>query len=577
MRSGKKITTMLLPTLLCLFGVLLSACGGGSVPGSTGNTNKTKAADSQQVYRWAFRLPDIASFDPGIATDNTSIQAINMAFTGLVQLDDQLNIKPQLAQSYDVSDNGLTYTFHLRPNLKFSDGKKLDANDVAYTLDRSLSPEINDQSGVALTYLGLIKNAPERTTGKVKSVIGTGVIVKDPNTVVIKLTKATAYFLGALTYPTSFIVEKSVIEKYGNKWTDHLADNGGQGGNGPFKVKEYSHNTGIKFVPNPNYYGKQPQLKEVDYLPYKDRQTSYNSYLADQVDITDVPLPQVRQAKSRPDFTQNDALTIFYVGMNYKVKPLNNINIRQALSLALDRDTIVKAAWQGAYTPTCHIIPKGQYGYNPDLKCPAGSDARGDKKKAVELLEKGLKEEGLTRQTFPQITLTYPTQSPEAANEAATEVQMWKSVLGLSIGSTSISQNSLYTAQVQTQGKDGPLQMWLAGWGADFPDPQDWISLQFGQDAPNNAYNYGDNNSSTVATQKDLQKQMLAADVMTDKAARLKTYNKIEQQLVDDVAWLPIYQRPDIRLLKPYVVGLKFSAASIIPPDEWANVYIAQH
>ncbi|GER90210.1 oligopeptide-binding protein OppA [Dictyobacter vulcani] len=577
MRSGKKITTMLLPTLLCLFGVLLSACGGGAVPGGAGSTNTTKADASQQVYRWAFRLPDIASFDPGISTDNTSIQAINMAFTGLVQLDEQLNIKPQLAESYDVSDKGLTYTFHLRPNLKFSDGKKLDANDVAYTIDRALSPEINDQSGVALTYLGLIKDAPERTTGKVKSVIGTGVIVKDPNTVVIKLTKATAYFLGALTYPTSYVVEKSVVEKYGNKWTDHLADNGGQGGDGPFKVKEYNHTTGIKFVPNDNYYGKKPQLKEVDYLPYKDRQTSYNSYLADQVDITDIPLPQVRQAKSRPDFNQNDSLTIFYIGMNYKVKPLDNINIRQAMALALDRDTIVKAAWQGAYTPNCHIIPKGQYGYNPDLKCPGGSDTHGDKKKAVELFEKGLQEAGLTRQTFPQITLTYANQSPEAANEAATEVQMWKSVLGITINTTSISQNTMYTQQAQTQGKDGPLQMWLAGWGADFPDPEDWISLQFGAGAPNNAYNYGDNNSSSVANQKDLQKQMLAADVMSDKAARLKTYNKIEQQLVDDVAWLPIYQRPDIRLVKPYVIGLKFSAASFIPPDSWANVYIAQH
>ncbi|GCE23710.1 peptide ABC transporter substrate-binding protein [Dictyobacter kobayashii] len=290
MRSGKKITTMMLPTLLCLFGVLLAACGGGSVPGSgSGSVNKTKAPDNQQVYRWAFRLPDIASFDPGIATDNTSIQAINMAFTGLVQLDNQLNIKPQLAQSYDISDKGLTYTFHLRPDLKFSDGTKLDANDVAYSIDRALSPDINNQSGVALTYLGLIKNAPERTEGKVPSVIGTGVIVKDPNTVVIKLNKATGYFLGALTYPTSFVVEKSVIDKYGSKWTDHLADNGGQGGDGPFKVKEYSHSTGIKFVPNDNYYGKKPQLKEVDYLPFKDRQTSYNSYLADQVDITDIP------------------------------------------------------------------------------------------------------------------------------------------------------------------------------------------------------------------------------------------------------------------------------------------------
>ncbi|GCF11909.1 peptide ABC transporter substrate-binding protein [Dictyobacter arantiisoli] len=577
MRSGKKITTVMLPTLLCVFGILLTACGGGSVPGGSGSTSTTKAADSQQVYRWAFRLPDINSFDPGIATDNTSIQAINLTFTGLVQLDDQLNIKPQLAESYDVSKDGMTYTFHLRPNLKFSDGKTLDANDVAYSIDRALSPAINNQSGVATTYLGLIKGATERTQGKLKSVIGSGVIVKDPNTVVFKLTKSTAYFLGALTYPTSFVVEKSVIDAYGSKWTDHLSDNGGQGGDGPFKVKSYSHTTGIQFVPNDNYYGPKPQLKEIDYLPYKDRDTSYNAYLANQVDITDVPLAQTVSAKSRSDYSQNDALTLFYIGMNYKVKPLDNINIRQALALALDRDTIVKAAWHNAYTPTCHIIPKGQYGYDANLTCPAGTDIHGDKAKAVALFNKGLQEEGLTRQTFPQITFTYPTQSPEGANEVATEVQMWKSVLGINIATTAISQNSLYTAQAQTQGNTGPLQMWTAGWGADFPDPEDWISLQFGTNAPNNAYNYGDNKGSTVSAQQALQKQMAAADVINNKAARLQAYNKIEQQLVNDVAWLPIYQRPDIRLLKPYVIGLKFNAASMVPPNDWANTYIAQH
>ena len=579
MHDGKKFTIVILPTFLCLLSMLVAACGGGSVPGAPGSTSSPpqKASNNQQIYRWAFRLPDISSFDPGIAPDITSIGAINMVFTGMVQLDDNLEVQPQMAQSYDISTDGLTYTFHLRPGLKFSDGTKLDANDVAYSIDRSLSPAINDQSGVALTYLGLLKGAADRTSGKLASVIGSGVIVQDANTVVIKLSHAVAYFIQALTYPTAYVVEKSVIDKWGQKWTDHLGDNGGQGGDGPFMVKSYDHATGIKLVHNPNYYGPKPQLQEVDYLPYKDRMTSYNAYLAGQADFTDIPLAEFDSVKTRSDFSENNALAIFYIGMNYLVKPLENIHIRQALALALDRDVIVKAAWHNAYKPSCHIVPEGMYGYNPNLTCLLGTTTKGDSNKAKQLFNQGLQEEGLTLATFPTLTLTYPTKSPEAANQTTTQVQMWKTVLGITVGTSAISQNTMYTLESQTTGHDKPLQMWLGGWGADYPDPQDWITLQFGAGQPYNQFNFGNNNGSTAPQQRDLQKQMEAADVMTDPTARAHAYNKLEQQLVDYVAWLSIYQRPDIRLLKQYVVGLKFNAFSQIPPNDWANIYIAAH
>ncbi|MFL5628662.1 MAG: ABC transporter substrate-binding protein, partial [Ktedonobacteraceae bacterium] len=127
MQSYKKLATGLLPTLFCLMGMLLVACGGGTVPSSTA-TNTTPAPTSQQVLRF-FGLDapvtDIATFDPGRVQDAPSINAIEMVFTGLVQLDDNLKVRLQLASSYDISADGLTYTFHLRPNLQFSDGTAL--------------------------------------------------------------------------------------------------------------------------------------------------------------------------------------------------------------------------------------------------------------------------------------------------------------------------------------------------------------------------------------------------------------------------------------------------------------------
>src|SRR5437879_5780210 len=117
MQSGKKLMRIGLPSFLCLFVLLLSACGGGGA-----GTTSTKAPASQQIYRWSSALPDIATFDPGISTDQTSINAISLAFSGLVSLNDKLVVQGQLAKSWDESTDHLTYTFHLLPNLKFSDG-----------------------------------------------------------------------------------------------------------------------------------------------------------------------------------------------------------------------------------------------------------------------------------------------------------------------------------------------------------------------------------------------------------------------------------------------------------------------
>ncbi len=523
MQNGKNLAKVILPAFLCLLTMLLAACGGGQA--NTGNT--TKAPANQQVYRWSFALPDINSFDPGIATDQSSLNAINMVFTGLVQLDDHLNVQPQMAQSWDESADHMTYTFHLRPNLKFSDGTPLTSKDVAYTIDRSLSPAVNNQSGVALTYLGLIQGASDRTTGKVKTIIGTGVQTPDDNTVVIHITKPAAYFLGALTYPTSYVVEKKVIDQWGDKWTDHLGDNGGQGGAGPFMVKKYDHSTGIVFVPNPNYYGPKPQLKEVDYVPFKDGPTAYNAFLAGQVDYAGVPANLYTSAKKLKEFISVPSLTIFSLNFNYLDKPLDNIKVRQALSLAINRVALNQAAFHGAYIPSCHIIPQGMYGYNPNLTCPGGGGLQGDPVKAKQLLQQGLQEEGATPAIFQTLTFMYPDNNPTAAAEVTTIMQMWKQVLGITIPTTTKSQNQLYNLGQQTTGHAGPIQMSVGGWIADYPDPQDWTTLQFGKGQPYNNQNYGQNNSPTAAQQQALQQQMEQADVNPDKTARAQAYNQI--------------------------------------------------
>jgi len=583
MLPRKKLTTKLLPTFLALLALLFAACSSGGGTTNVTPTAAAKAPQSQQIYRWAVPNSDIPTFDPGQASDQLSINAILMVFTGMVQLNDKLNVAPELASTWDVSSDGLTYTFHLRSGLMFSDGTQLTSADVAYSIDRALSPAISNLSGVSLTYLGLIKDAAGRTSGKVPSLINDSILTPDANTVVLKLTKATAYFLEALTYPTAFVVEKKLIDKYGLKFTDHLDEGGGDG---PFKVKSYDHTTGIKLVRNDNYWGPKAQLAEVDQLFYKSANTTYQAYLANQVDVTAVPSAEYNTAKTRSDFSKNPTLTIYYLAMNFLAKPFDNIHIRQAFELAINKDALIKAVYKGRFTPTCHIVPEGMPGYDANLTCPDGAPTAGDTTKAKQLFQQGLTEEGYSSAAqLPPIKMTYETGSPDLANEITTAIGMWQSVLGVTVGTATMDFGPLLTAESATTCNQADvtkcvgkgLQMWAAGWGADYPDPQDWLTLQFGDNQPYNEFNYGNNLGATAADQRANQQAMDAADVMTDPTARMAAYNTAEQKLVNDVTWLSMYQTPAIRLRKPYVQGIVPNAISEIPPQDWANIFIAAH
>jgi len=229
MRTGKRFTIGFLPTLFVLMAMFIAACGGGG-SSNTPSSQPAHAPASQQIFKYPLAVTDISTFDPALVQDAYSGTAIEAVFTGLVSLDANLNVKPQMATSWDKSSDGLTWTFHLKSGLQFSDGTSVSANDIAYSINRALAKAT--QSPVALTYLGLIKDSDKMNAGSISTLIGDSLIVQDPNTLVIKLSKPGAYFLEAMTYPTSYVVEQSVIKKWGTAWTDHLADNGGQGGDG---------------------------------------------------------------------------------------------------------------------------------------------------------------------------------------------------------------------------------------------------------------------------------------------------------------------------------------------------------
>src|SRR5579859_78876 len=320
---------VILSGLVGLMMVFMAACGTGQGAGPTAPSTSSapqKATADKQVFNFPEgSIADLGTFDPAQATTQTSLDAILMAFTGLIYLDDNNQIHSQMASSWSVASDGITWTFHLKPGLKFSDGTPLTSKDVVYSIDRALQPRLN--SPASPSYLNLIKDSDKLLAGKIKTIIGDSLMTPDDNTVVIVANTNASYFLATLTYQTSYVVEKSLVDKYGDiKWTDHLTEGGTAG---PFKVQEYTHGQRIVFVPDPNYYGPKPQLQKVTFNFVKDAETAYKEYQTGALDSAAVPTAHLDEAKTRTsEYHKVLNLTTAYYGMNMLAKPFDNLKIR---------------------------------------------------------------------------------------------------------------------------------------------------------------------------------------------------------------------------------------------------------
>lgn len=569
-------TSSLLCYLTALFlSLLITGCslGGSNTPPKVG-----KAPANKQIYTSPIILEngsaDLATLDPALAFDQNSLTAISMIYTGLVQLDDTMHAQAQLASDWQVSSDGLTWTFHLKKNLKFSDGTPLTASDVAYSINRALLPAT--KSDIAPIYLGIIKNADKVLGGSLATLVGNSLQVVDATTLKIVTRQKAPYFLDMLAHSCSYVVEEKLIKTYGATFTDHLSEGGGSG---PFKVKLYNHNQRIEFVPNPYYYGKKPQLNLVVFPFYSQQEAAYNDYAAGKVDTAGVPLAALPGITKRPDYHQVPQLWINYYTMNYKVAPFNNTNIRKAFALAIDKTAIAKDVWKNTVTPTNHILPEGMPGYNPKLTGPDGTQSlKGNPQQAQAFLKQGLKDEGWANVSqMPPVTLTYASGLSSFDNEVHALIASWKQVLGINVIPSPVNSDTLLDQVSAATGNSQGIQMWGLSWVGQYPDPQDWLTRQFDKGSVYNSMNYGQNASDTAAKQQVTQQNLQKADGNFQDSARIQTYQQAEQQLVNDVAWLPISQVNSIFLRKPYVTGVKDNGMGILPPDDWGNIYILQH
>ncbi len=556
----------------CLLVFLCAACDNWNKPSVSPIT--AVPANKQIFVKPILGSPGYVALDPALVTDLPSASIVNMLYEGLVEISDSGGIQKALAQNYSVSPDGLTWSFTLRNHLQFNDGTPLTSTDVAYSLNRALQPATH--SPAAPYYLRLIKDSDKLAAGQIKTLIGDSILTPDAKTVILVTSRRAAYFLYTLTNQTAYVVEKSFVTKYGSQFTAHLSQGGSSG---PWQLAQYLPQKEIDFVPNARYAGQKTRLQKIVRPFYMSPSTAYKDYQVDRLDSTLVPVTQLAQVKQATpgQYHQYPLLAINYLAMNYLVKPFDNIKIRQAFALALNKDLIAARVYTDSAIASNHIIPTGIPGFNANLTGPAGMrGAAGNAATAKKLFNAGLREENLTQKQLPPIVLSVPgSNTADVRAQYAVFQQMWQQALGITVTIDYVDyaklQNEIGAATNNAHG----LMFWYASWIADYPDAQDWTSLQFARGSQLNNMNYGQNSATDAVQQQAVQQALLLADASTVPAQRQRQYQQAEQQLVNDVAWLPIAQQVASYVQKPCVQGTTDTPYGVTPPDDWGNVFIS--
>jgi oligopeptide transport system substrate-binding protein len=525
-----------------------------------------------------------------------------MIYSGLVTLAGGLTVIPDDARKWDLSQDGKTYTFHLLPNLKFSDGTPLRASDFAYSINRALDPNLNAAAAYYLCALaGAAAFNPSACgnggSSTVKTLIGSSILAPDDQTLELKLAQPAAYFLEALTYPSSYPVEQSLVQKYPNgSWTLHL-DTGGC--SGPFKVESYSVTVGkykaVSYVPNPFWesaHNQQLTIQRVVRPFVLVQDDEYNAYRSGSFDYTDVPGQDYAYARGQVDFHEVASLSLQYFGLNFRLPPFDNQAVRQAFDLALNKQYLVDRVLDGGGIPTNHIVPQGMPGFNPSLTNPPPDQSQsltGNQADALSLLKQAqqachgpdaLGSDGKPSDpdwcpyidtahyasSLKPIIFYAPNNKLTRVALAQAAVEQWSSDFGLSNIQEQTIPGSFITFYNNVQA--GDYDAFALGWSADYPDPQDWLSLQFASNAQNN---------NSKVNDPSLDALMAKADANPDTVTRMQQYNQAEQQAIDLVPWIPYEQEKVIWRVRPWVHGFGLNGVQSFPDLDWPQVFIAQH
>lgn len=466
------------------------------------------------------------TLDPAVAAGRefSAIQYIAEIFSGLVSFDPQLDLTADLAESWEKSPDGKTYTFHLRDNAKFHDGRPVTAQDVKYSLERASDPSVGAQAAEPL--LGDIVGVKEKLSGEADEI--SGIKVLDSHRLQITIDAPKEYFLSKLTHPIAFVVDRYNVESGANWWRD-------PNGTGPFRLKEWNDEL-IVLERNNLYYLEPAKVGHVVYRLWGG--VPMRMYEKGEIDITDVYLADIERVLD-PANPLNDELSVtpgfglFYVGFNSAEPPFDDVKVRQAFSHAIDKDKIVDLVLKGVVSKANGILPPGMPGYNGNVR-----GLEFDVDKARQLIAES---NYGNVSSLPPIALTSSGLGTLSRLEESL-VDMWRLNLGVDV-EVRLWEHEVYPYIIDDE-KD---EMFIGSWGADYPDPENFVDMLFHSDASDNIGEYSN---------PQVDAWLDAASVEEDAMARMTVYQMAEQMIVDEAASIPLYFDVSYTLVKPYVEAL---------------------
>lgn len=565
--------------LLCALIVpILAACGGApaaqpttapaaptTAPGQPTTAPAATTAPAGNAQPGVLRLnigsePD--NVDPQKASFVVEIQFIMMAFQPLMSFDQNMKPIPAAAESVEVSSDGLVYTFKLRPDARFSDGEPVTAQNFEYAWRRLANPETAGE--YQSLPCGIIKGYSEYSAAACEGLSVEEALARDQNellanfgvraiddlTLEIELTAPAPYFPAMAALWIGAPARQDLVERGEDWWYD--AEN--YIGNGPFVLKEWDHGNRAIWAPNPNYVGPlgPVKLKRVEYYMITEGQVAFQAYQNGELEILGVAPEDLATVQSDPQLNQQIVNTVgsctFYFGFNTKKPPFDDVKVRQGFAQAFDREAWNRDIFNGLGSVAFTFIPPGFPGHQPDLKLWE-FDPQAARATIAESSYGGV-------ENLPEIKLTY---SASARNNARFEwiANQLKQNLGIDAVLDPVDPTAFSALT-----KEDPPQMFSLGWCADYPDPQNWISLFQTNGLLSTRVGYSNPEFDELVRQ---------ADIEQDPVKRLQLYNEAEKILITDAPIAVTRNDGGPVLVKPYVQGV--TEETITPIDYWLGFF----
>ncbi len=527
---------MLALVLAAAMAFSMVACGGNSTGAAASGS-----ADATGTKNITVQLgPNPETLDPAL---NNAVDGANMlltAFEGLLIIDENNEVKPGQAESYEVSNDGLTWTFHLREGLKWSDGTDLDATDFVYSYKRMADPAT--AAPYSATTVGMIAGYDEAMAGNPDAL---QVEAPDANTFVVHLAYPCTYFDKLAAFPSLSPVQQETVEANGDAWATDPAT---YVSNGPFRMTEWTVGQQIVFTKNPNYKGGWDTSKivsdSITFLLMEDSTAAYTVFQTGQASLVrDVPTEEIPALTGTPEFKVDPIMSTSYLHMNLEKEPFNDVNVRKALSLAIDREFVAGTVQQGTYKPGYHLNGPGIT--DADGKTPFQDNANAtylptDYEESKKMAQEALAAAGYPNgEGFPVITYT---TNDSGYNKAVAEYlqQCYKEVLGITMEIEIVEWSSFTPLR-----RSGDFEMARGGWVFDYNDPSNILEL-FTSENGNNDGRY----------KNPTYDELMNSTQIADKDKRYEILHQAEDLIMSEYAMIPVAHNNDYWLQSTDLQGV---------------------